>query len=200
MPFLAILAAGMLSRATSGGFEWLYPIRFVAALAALWVFRRSYSQLDWNWKVLAPVTGVIVFVLWVAADHFTSAASPMPAALAAAPGWARNGWICLRILGGVFTVPIAEELAFRGFVMRRLQRADFESVAFSSVGWLAMLGSSILFGWMHGGRWVLGSVAGVLYALLIRRTGRMGDAVVAHALTNALLAAFVLISGQWQLW
>jgi membrane protease YdiL (CAAX protease family) len=53
---------------------------------------------------------------------------------------------------------------------------------------------------MHGGRWELGTVAGVVYALLIRQTGRMGNAVVAHALTNALIAVYVLSFGQWQLW
>jgi len=47
---------------------------------------------------------------------------------------------------------------------------------------------------------MLGVAAGVMYGLLLRRTGRMGDAVVAHAVTNALLAGYVLIFGQWQLW
>jgi len=32
------------------------------------------------------------------------------------------------------------------------------------------------------------------------RTERMGDAVAAHATTNGLLAAYVLLWGQWQLW
>jgi hypothetical protein len=32
------------------------------------------------------------------------------------------------------------------------------------------------------------------------RRGRIGEAVAAHALTNALLAIYVLVSGHWQLW
>jgi exosortase E/protease (VPEID-CTERM system) len=199
-PFLAILAAGMISRAASGGFEWLYPIRFFAALAALWVFRRSYSHLDWKWSMLAPATGIAVFLLWIAADHLARGTMPMPGALANAPAPARFWWIGLRIFGAVFTVPVAEELAFRGFLLRRFREADFDSVPFQSTSWLAVLGSSVLFGLMHGERWLIATLAGAAYALLIRRTGRMGDAVVAHGLTNGLLAVMVLGFGQWQLW
>ncbi len=200
VPFLSILAAGMISRAASGGFEWLYPIRVVAVLVALSVFRRSYSELDWSWSILAPAAGLAVFLVWIAADRVASAAVPMPAALAGSIAWVRDGWIGLRVFGAVFTAPIAEELAFRGFLLRRFTSADFDSISFRSTTWLAVLGSSVLFGCMHGGRWWLGTVAGVTYALLVRRTGRMGDAIVAHSLTNALLAVCVLTFGQWQLW
>jgi exosortase E/protease (VPEID-CTERM system) len=200
VPFLAILAAGMVSRAASGAFEWLYPLRFVTALAALWLFRRSYSKLDWNWSILAPATGAAVFLVWIAADRFAGNSLPMPAPLATADAWVRGAWIAFRVLGAVFTVPVAEELAFRGFLLRRFTGADFEKISFRSVTWIAVVGSSLLFGLMNGGRWWLGTIAGIAYALLIRRTGRIGDAAVAHSFTNALLAAYVLAFGQWQLW
>jgi hypothetical protein len=34
----------------------------------------------------------------------------------------------------------------------------------------------------------------------MRRRGDLGDAVLAHATTNALLAAYVLATGNWALW
>ena len=205
VPLLGILAASMLSRAASGPFEWLYPIRVVAALGALWVFRGCYRDLDWRSGWSAVWVGVAVFCIWIAADRLTSAAVTIPSALVSTPGLIRNAWIAFRILGGVLTVPVTEELAFRGYLLRRFTHEDFESVAFQSVAfrsttWIAILGSSLVFGLMHGGRWWLGWIAGTLYALLIRRTGRMGDAVMAHAVTNALIAIAVLGFGQWQLW
>jgi len=36
--------------------------------------------------------------------------------------------------------------------------------------------------------------------MVMLRRGRIGDAVVAHATTNALIAATVLIAGKWGLW
>jgi membrane protease YdiL (CAAX protease family) len=35
---------------------------------------------------------------------------------------------------------------------------------------------------------VAGAAVGILYGLAARRRGRLGDAVLAHAVTNALLA------------
>ena len=144
--------------------------------------------------------GFAVFVLWIAVDRLSGGTLGMPVALAGTTEPFRYAWIGLRIVGAVVAVPIAEELAFRGFALRRFVNADFESVGFKSTGWVAVLGSSILFGLMHGNLWMQATVAGALYALLIRRTGRMGDAVTAHSLTNGLIAGYVLMFDQWQLW
>jgi membrane protease YdiL (CAAX protease family) len=42
--------------------------------------------------------------------------------------------------------------------------------------------------------------AGILFGLAVIRRGRIGDAVVAHATANALLAAYVLAYHKWHLW
>lgn len=200
MPFLAILAAGMIARAGSGAFEWLYSLRLFAAAAALWGFRSYYSRLNWKFGMGAPLTGLAVFLIWIAADRITGPPLGMPAALAAAAAGPRVGWIVLRALGAILTVPVAEELAFRGFLLRRFTGADFDSISLESTTWMALAGSSLLFGLMHGGRWGVATLAGLMFGLLARRTGRIGDAIAAHAFTNALLAIAVLGFGQWQLW
>jgi CAAX prenyl protease-like protein len=113
---------------------------------------------------------------------------------------ARMAWLAVRVLGAVITVPIAEELAFRGFLLRRLVSSDFESVAWRSFAWAPFLISSIGFGLLHGDRWLAGTMAGMIYALAMLRRGRIGEAAAAHAVTNALLAIYVLATGNWQLW
>jgi membrane protease YdiL (CAAX protease family) len=57
----------------------------------------------------------------------------------------------------------------------------------------------VAFGALHG-RWLAGTLAGLCYALALYRRGRLGDAVLAHATTNALIAADVLATGTWSLW
>jgi CAAX prenyl protease-like protein len=84
--------------------------------------------------------------------------------------------------------------------MRRIASSDFESVGWRSFAWLPFLISSAAFGLLHGERWLAGTIAGMLYALVMLRRGRIGEAVAAHAITNALLAAWVLSTGTWQLW
>ena len=202
MPFLMILAAAIVSRAASGGLEWLYPLRFVAAAAALWYFRREYKELDWRFGWLAPAIGCLVFAMWILLDRFsgTHDAGGIAAGLAALPASARMAWLVVRVAAAVTTVPIAEELAFRGFLNRRLISADFTSVGFREFTAVSVLLSSLAFGLLHGERWVAGAVAGLLYAAVLLRRGRIGDAVVAHATTNALLAIWVLAFGAWSLW
>jgi len=58
----------------------------------------------------------------------------------------------------------------------------------------------VVFGIVHGALWLPGIVAGLAYGLILIRRGRLGEAVAAHATTNALVVMAVLASGQWQLW
>lgn len=198
-PLLAILAAGMVSRAMSAGFEWAYPLRLLAGLAALVYFRRHYQAIDWRCGWSAPLAGVAVFLLWIGFD-WSAGNGAMPKPLEDAPGLWRLAWIAFRILGAVATVPIAEELAFRGFGLRRLISPDFEAVPWRAFHPLAIGASSAVFGMMHSGRWIEGTAAGAVYGVVMAHRGRLGDAAAAHAITNALLAAFVVFYGRWDLW
>ena len=202
MPLFMILAAAMISRAASGGFEWLYPLRFFAAAAALWFFRSKYTSLDWHFGWLAPIAGVAVFGMWLGLESLSGAHTDngIAAGLASWPSIARGAWLAFRVLGAVVTVPIAEELAFRGYLIRRLISSHFESIDPEAWTYFSVIASSIVFGLMHGDRWLAGIAAGLLYAAVFLFRGRIGDAVVAHATTNALLAIWVLARGDWYMW
>jgi exosortase E/protease (VPEID-CTERM system) len=200
LPLFAITAAGMIARASSANFDWLYSLKVVAGAAALWFCRKQYRSLQWRCGWAAPAAGALVFVLWIAMEPPTQAPSTLPGALAALSPAMRYAWIVCRIIGAVVTVPIAEELAFRGFLMRRLMSSDFESVVRPRHAWVAVLLSSLMFGVLHGDRWLAGSIAGAVYAVLMLRRGRIGDAVVAHATSNALLAWAVLGGEDWFYW
>ena len=111
-PFLAILAAGMVARAASASFEWLYPTRVLATTAALWWFRRTYSGLNRRIGWESAAAGAVAFVIWMGAERLLGphvGVSGMPAELAAAAGFARFGWLAFRVTGAVVTVPIAED-------------------------------------------------------------------------------------------
>lgn len=211
VPFLAIIAASYVSRLAEGfagtGFEVLYGLRFVAAGAALWMFRGELRKLDWRFGWKGPAAGAAVFAVWVAPEIWGHGAgvngmgaSGLGSALATLPAWERLGWLAVRVTAAVVTVPMAEELAFRGYLARRLMDREFDQRSFRTLGLVPIAVSSSAFGLMHGAQWAVGIVAGVAYALVVKRTGRFGEAVAAHATSNLLLAAWVLGRGDWGMW
>jgi exosortase E/protease (VPEID-CTERM system) len=200
MPLLTVLATGSVSRAISGDFEIFYPLRVIAGLSVLALFRHKLATIDWRFSWRGPLIGIIVFLIWILAAHFLLPVSAMPGKLAAVSPALRGFWILSRVVGSVLIVPIAEELAYRGYLMRRLITADFESLPFQSVGWLSLMAAAIAFGVAHGALWIPAILAGLAFGLIVVRRGRLGEAVAAHATANALLGGAVLAGNQWQLW
>jgi CAAX prenyl protease-like protein len=105
----------------------------------------------------------------------------------------------LRLLGSVAIVPIAEELAFRGYLVRRLTSSDFTAVPSSRFSLVPLLASSAAFGLLHQ-RWLAGMLAGMVFYLAQSLRGRLADAIVAHAVANLLIALAVIGAGRWELW
>jgi exosortase E/protease (VPEID-CTERM system) len=204
-PFLAAVAAGMVAGAASAGFEWLYGLRVLASAVAIWHYRQDLRSLRWRApSAQAIATGVLAFGIWLAVEAAIVAPvqfrQPVPSDLAAASALSRVAWLTLRVIGGIFTVPLIEELAFRAFLLRRLQASDFEQVPLQRFVPWAVVVSSLIFGALHGKRWLAGTLAGALYAWAATRRGAISDAVFAHAITNALIAVLVLLAGTWNLW
>ena len=199
-PFLLVLIAGTVAHALSSGFEFFYPLRLAAGLAALLFYRKQLSGLDFRCSWRGPLVGIGAFALWMIAARYLLAPANMPTALADATPALRDGWVVCRAAAAIITVPIVEELAYRGFLMRRWLSAEFEQVPFSRVRWPQLLLTALMFGAAHGSMWLPGVLAGVLYGAVLIRTGRIGESIAAHATTNALIAVCVLFGAQWQLW
>jgi exosortase E/protease (VPEID-CTERM system) len=200
VPLLVMMATMLVTSALSSGVDWLYPLRVITTGVALWSFRKVYRPSPWTWSWQALALGLAVFGVWMLLEP---AAHPGPSALseglAQLPGSLAIIWLGFRVLGSVITVPFAEELAFRGYVIHKLVAQDFETVPPGQFTWFAGLLSSILFGLLHG-RWLAGTLAGIGYALALRQRGQLADAIMAHMTTNALIAAYVLFQQAWGLW
>lgn len=206
-PFLAITAASMIGQATTGSFEWLYPLRLVAAVVALWYFHNKYRRLDWRFGAAGISAGLGIGLLWIAI-HYAMAGwhlqlpddSVIGSGLLRLTASERLLWIVSRAVTAVVAVPIAEELAFRGFVARRMIAANFEDVSFTRLTALSIAISSILFGAMHGRMWIAGMIAGFVFALVAKLRGRLGEAVAAHAVANLAITVVVLVTRDYSLW
>jgi CAAX prenyl protease-like protein len=203
-PMLSIVAVAMITGAFAAGFDAYYPLRVLAAAGAFcyFQFQGAYGGIRRVPSWQAVVVGAATFVMWVAlepAPAYDGANSRLALGLAELPAAAAMSWLAFRVIGSVIAVPIAEELAFRGYLIRRLIAADVTTVTPGRFTWPSFLISSLLFGALHG-RWVAGTLAGAAYALLLYRRGELVDAITAHATTNAMIAGLVLARGSWSLW
>ncbi len=201
-PLFAGVATATLTGAFSSGFDRLYPLRVLAVAGALWVFRHETTRLRWAWSWQAVGVGAVAFALWLAlgpAPSHPAAATDLQAGLGGLSRVGAGVWLTFRVIGAVITAPLAEELAFRGYLTRRLITTDFRDLPPGQFRLSSFFMSSVLFGALHG-RWLAGTLAGMIYALALYRRRELSDAVLAHATTNALIAADVLLAGAWSLW
>jgi exosortase E/protease (VPEID-CTERM system) len=194
-PLLIFVSTSMVTRAFSGEFDLLYPVTVIGAAAALWAFRNFYRPLLSGVSWASVAIGVAVFLLWTAVG---GGGGKEPAATVARLGdlplWFAASWICVRLAGSVLIAPVAEELAFRGYLLPKLIAKDFQTVRPGQFTWLSFLVSSALFGLLHQ-QWIAGGLAGAGYALALYRNGRISDAIAAHVTTNALI-----VLKAWAVW
>jgi CAAX prenyl protease-like protein len=97
-------------------------------------------------------------------------------------------------------VPILEELFWRGWLPRWIQDTKFERIPPGTFTAFAFIVTALLFAAEHGPFWEVGLLAGLVYNWWMWRTKSLGDLVLAHAVTNACLAGYVVLTQQWQFW
>jgi CAAX protease family protein len=154
--------------------------------------------------------GALVFLLWIAPDrlfpgyrnsplfsnsiigHLHSSLSPD----VLHDAWTL-GWRCVR---AIVIVPIVEELFWRAWFMRWLINISFTRVPLGTYTAFSFWTTALLFASEHGPYWDVGLLTGIVYNFWMIRTKSVGDCVLMHAVTNALLSGYVLTTGQWQYW
>jgi CAAX prenyl protease-like protein len=191
----------MLTRIADGGFDFLYPLKVIGAAAVLWFYRDRLAEFRRNLSWFALMLGGVVFIVWIVLQPRSDVAVKdlgFATQLGALPTSIGSSWLVIGVIGAVVTVPLAEELAFRGYLLRKLVSADFARVDFRHFTLLSFVVSSTLFGLLHQ-QWLAGVIAGMLFAVAIYWRGALFDAVIAHSTANAMLAAYVLATHRWSL-
>lgn len=191
---------------SSDAANWLVLGRgAIIALALAW-FWPTYSELsrpasarpaDW---LLAAAGGIAVFLLWIWFDQDWAVLSRSVGFIPHDPEGGMDWFKALaRLAGFALVVPLMEELFWRSFLLRWLERHDFLSVEPRQIGARAFFITAALFALEHD-PWFAGVIAGAVYAALYIRSGNLWVPIAAHVVTNAVLGSWILYTQNWRFW
>ncbi|MBV8379469.1 MAG: CAAX prenyl protease-related protein [Paucibacter sp.] len=206
--FMVLLGVrGLLPAGLGLDARWVYGLSVVLVGGALIWHRQDYGELarqnfpPLREVLLAVGVGLAVFALWITLTApwmqlGTPTASFVPVD---ANGRLDPALVALRWIGAAIVVPVMEELFWRSFLMRWVDSPRFETVDPQRASWRAIAVSTFIFVLAHT-LWLGATIAGLAYAWLYVRRGRLWSAVIAHAVTNGVLGAWVVMTGRWEFW
>jgi len=187
--------------------RWLYAASVVIVSGTLIWFWRRYQELGRGSGLSIPhwalsiVVGVVVFQLWI---NLTEPWMMLGEATAGFVPVNENGeliWslVVFRWVGAALMVPIMEELFWRSYLMRWIDKPEFEQVDPGAVTAKAIVLSTVVFTLAHT-QWLGAVIAGLAYAWLYRYTRSLWAPIIAHMVTNGVLGVWVVLHGNWQFW
>jgi CAAX prenyl protease-like protein len=187
--------------------RWVYGIGVLVVGGLLAWFWREYGELVRQTRPsagetgAAVVAGLVVFALWIVLDAPWMRIGEASATFVPVDAQGNLQWplIAVRWIGATLLVPVMEELFWRSFLMRWVQSPQFEAVPPRQVGLKAIVLSTFVFMLAHP-LWLAAVIAGLVYALLYVRTGKLWVPIVAHAVTNGALGIWVVRTQQWAFW
>ncbi len=109
------------------------------------------------------------------------------------------GFIAVRLAGIALVVPLAEELFWRGFLLRWLIDPEWEKVPLGEFTASSCAIVTLMFTLAHP-EWLAAAVYCLLLNALLYWKRDLWLCVVAHAVSNLVLAWYVLATGEWWLW
>jgi CAAX prenyl protease-like protein len=228
VPFAVYMLVGSLEPSIDKPFSLLgfqiqyaaYPLVYTAKIAATLVAMAAvlpgYRQFPFRVSPLAFAVGAIGVVLWIVLCKLELEArllGPLGydkiADLGRRPGFnplaemadrpaLAYAFLAIRLLGLAVVVPLIEEFFIRGFVMRFVIDADWPKVPFGTLTPTAAAAGTLLPMLMHPAELFAAAVWFTLVTWLMFKTKNIWDCVAAHAVTNGLLGAYVLATGEWQ--
>ena len=195
--------------------ESTYPYTYVLTigvtsvfvLAFCWGYFKIPFRLSY-WGFVYGAVGIVVWIGLVKLDEMTfnlGGMTPGRAAFNPFEELADNKsfmmqFLGLRLFGMILIVPLIEEFFIRGFLMRYVDDPDWDEVPIG-VFRLGGLLAPTIYGLATHLTEPLAAIAWFsMITVLYRKTNNIWDCVVAHAVTNGLLAWYVIQYEQWQLW
>lgn len=215
LPFVAYLVGVNAISWVGASYPISYAIVVLLVTLLSWHVLRGTGLIQPHWNVgQAVLVGLSGFVLWIGlcelgweaklADYLPVWLRPEPRVAfnlftELTEPWSRWGFFAIRLFGLVAIVPLAEELFWRGFLLRWLTTPDWEQLPLGRFNAKSFLIVVLAFTLAHP-EWIAAAAYCTLLNWFLYRTKDLWSCMVAHAVTNLVLAIYVVMTGTWRLW
>lgn len=192
---------------------WGIALRGVGGFTVFWLFRKHLPALGKPHLGLAIVMGVLCAAGWVAGQKLFDAVGlggrfflfpGVPEADDPRVGISAVSWwsqAVLRIGVASVTVPIVEELFWRGFLLRALiDWHRFEKVPLGTFTWVSFLGTSLLSMLQHPDNWAISVLCWFAFNALMYWKKSLLFLMIVHGVTNLALYVYVIAWEDWLFW
>jgi uncharacterized protein len=204
-PFAVFVALTMVQgRLGEASQYWIYALKTLIGAWMLWQVRSSVREMRWSFSWEAVTIGVAVLLAWVGLEgHYPLLSARTetfnPIRTYGAGSALASTFIAIRLLGSSLVVPPLEEVFYRSFLYRYLIQANFLRIPLGHFALRAFLIAGLAFGISHY-EWLPSILCAFAYQALVCRKDRLGDAITAHAITNFLLALYVIFRPAYYFW
>jgi CAAX prenyl protease-like protein len=209
LPYVLILVITTLFQDTFGedARYWIYLGKMLLGLWCIVIIRPLVLEMKWSFSWEAVAAGVAVWAIWVFLDPWYPKFEML---FKMGKPWnpfgqfgdgSAFGWFFfwVRTLGSAIIIPPLEEIFYRSFLYRYGVRTDFENMPLNRFHPTSFIVVSLFFGLVHF-QWIAGFLCGLIFQALVLRKNRLGDAMLAHGITNFLLGLWIYWKGAWQFW
>jgi CAAX prenyl protease-like protein len=228
LPMLTFLAFTWAGATWKDLYVATYATKALVVAVMLYLFWPAYTRVRWNGWWLGAIVGVVGIFQWVGMQRWLQESWPavvegMTFVPTTARQWLANhfkpgpdvfdptkvftspvalySFYALRICGAVLVVPVMEELFWRDFLWRTvISPNDFKLAQVGEWDWRAFAVVCVAFSFVHGNWWLTSIVWAAMVGALLVYTKSLGACIVAHAVTNLLLAVYVLRWRDWAFW
>jgi len=212
-PYILPFAVFMVFTFAGGHWKDFYPLSYalktVAVAGVICFCWKYYTRVRWTHLGTGILVGVVGVVQWVGMEtlfmshdvfRFTRMSESIAADAFRPYEFFKDspmllvGFYVVRVLGASVLVPVMEELFWRDYLWRSIASPnDFRLHGVGEYDRNAFWIVPLAFAMVHP-QWLTSIVWALLIAWLLVKTRSLGACIVAHAVTNLLLGAYVLIS------
>jgi CAAX prenyl protease-like protein len=203
-PFVVFMLLTEIQATFSGSMLFcLYALKSAIVggmLYALFKGRKAEFPGSFHWMTL--VLGTLGFLVWIGIGNFLHTDTEVtfnPEIFS--EKW--KFWLAVfaRTAGAVLVVPVMEELLWRSFAMRYIIDEKFSSIEIGAWNPKAFWITVILFTVVHvPADWPACVLYGIMIGYWVVKTKNLVGAMYIHAVTNLLLAAYVVATGSYFYW